>query len=365
MPTMLRRPLSIAVLAIVLIASTSAAVVVRDRSGPTGCAEMADSVGLYPGNNVTMRGVPIGSVTEIEPQNGHVVVRFRLDEAVAFPADVSAVTTSDSIVTDRRLEIPSGRISGPAWDLNRCIPLSRTHTPRSVSDAYAAFDKLSREVTAAAASSPEQRDLVRNAMTKVNDSLRGTSADFNGAVQGLAAALGDPALRDAQLRSLLTNVTELTGFFVARWPDLLLGLTKLGEFAETFDAWFSTLNPAVVETTALTPTLLRLIRTYSPMVFPILDALMPIIDKIPVETIVEILRKIPPVSTGLQGILAAGAAGSGIPVRPPRVRVNAPGAVCAQVNAALPGACVPSPGASGRADVDLVRLVMSSIPGGR
>ncbi|GAA1480794.1 hypothetical protein GCM10009624_12340 [Gordonia sinesedis] len=359
-----RRALIAVVLAIALIASMSAAtaVVTGQRSGPTGCAEMTDAVGLYPGNDLTMRGVRIGSITDIAPQNGHVVVRFRLDDDIAFPADVSAVTTSDSIVTDRRLEIPSGRISGPAWDMRRCIPLSRTHTPRSVSEAYAAFDKLSREVTDAAASSPQQRQLVRDAMNSVNDSLRGTAGDFNDAIRGLAAALGDPALRDTQFRSLLTNVDALTGYFVERWPDLRLGLTKLGEFAETFDAWFSTLNPAIVETTALTPTLLRLIRTYSPLVFGILDALMPILDRIPVQTIVDILRKIPPISAGLQRIVSAGAAGSGIPVAPPRFRVTASDGVCAQVNAVLRGGCAPS-GDAGRVDVDLLRLVLSSVGG--
>lgn len=278
--------------AVALVAALTAMFLGRNDTGRSGCAEMADAVGLYPGNDVTMRGVRIGEVTSIAPSQGHVEVRFDLDDDLAFPADVSAVTTSDSIVTDRHLEIPTGHTGGPAWDMSRCIPLARTHTPKSVSEAYAAFDKLSREVTAAAARSGRQRDIVADAMNQVNDALRGTGPDFNAAIAGLAAALGDPALRDGQLRSLLTNVGELTGFFVQRWPALQLGLTKLGDFAVTFDEWFSVLNPAVVDTTKLTPSLLRLIRTYSPDVFRVLDALVPLLDHIPVDTIVGILRTI-------------------------------------------------------------------------
>ncbi|MCH5644844.1 MlaD family protein [Gordonia sp. ABSL49_1] len=355
-----------ALVAIALVVSVTAMFLGDETDGRSGCAQMADAIGLYPGNDVTMRGVRVGEVTSIAPSQGHVEVRFDLDDGVELPADVSAVTTSDSIVTDRHLEFPSGRVTGPAWDLSQCIPLDRTHTPKSVSEAYAAFDKLSREVTAAASTSGRGRDIVRDAMNRVNESLRGTGPDFNNAVRGLAAALGDPALRDAQLRSLLTNVGELTGFFVERWPALQLGLTKLGEFAVTFDEWFSVLNPAVVDTTKLTPSLLRLIRTYSPDVFKVLDVLVPLLDRVPVETIVGILRKLPPVSAGLQRILAQGAKAGGVTVAPPRVRVAASSpVVCRTVNAAMPGACRPVAGRTDTVDLALVAMVLGTARGGR
>ncbi|GAB26088.1 Mce family protein [Gordonia polyisoprenivorans NBRC 16320 = JCM 10675] len=214
------RRIIVGVLTIAVTVGATLVIVERRAGHVSGCADMADAVGLYPGNDVTMRGVRIGSVTAVSPQAGHVVVRFTLDTPVDFPADVSAVTTSDSIVTDRHLEIPSGRTTGAAWDLRRCIPLARKHTPTSVSAAYAAFDKLASQVTAAASESGERRELVRDSMNRVDATLRGTGADFNAAIAGLAAALGDPGLRDQQLRSLLTNVGELTDFFVQRLPDL-------------------------------------------------------------------------------------------------------------------------------------------------
>lgn len=330
-----------------------------------GCAEMTDSVGLYRGNDVTMRGVPIGKVTDIQPYQGHVRVAFDLHTDVDFPADVSAVTTSDSIVTDRRLEIPSGRVSGAAWDMSRCIPLSRTHTPKSVSDAYASFEKLSREITTAA-NQPGRRDLVRDALTKVNATLAGTGGDFNQAVAGLAAALGDPALRDSQLRRLLTNVDELTQFFIQRWPDLLLGLTNIGKFAQTFDELMTVLNPVVEDTTKLVPPLVRVIRTYSPDIFRLIDAMMPLVDMVPTEAIIDILRKLPIVKAGLQRIMVTGAASGGLRVAPPRVRVPArsSAAVCAYVNRVLPQGCRAAAG-NGGVDVALVQFVLGGAGGRR
>ncbi|WP_084436089.1 MlaD family protein [Aldersonia kunmingensis] len=310
------RSATIAVAAVAVLAVGGIVVMTSADSSVNGCAEMADAVGLYEGNDVTMRGVKIGKVTGVSAEGGHVRVGFRLDREVDFPADVSAVTTSESIVTDRRLEIPSGNIAGPKWDMAECIPLDRTHTPKSVSAAFTAFDKLSEEVTEAAASSPEQQQLVREAMNNLDTSLKGSAGDFNAAVAGLAAALGDPALRDSQLRSLLTNVDELTGYFLTRWPDLELGLTELGSFAETFDAWFTELNPTVVETTKLMPTLLRLIRSYAPNVFAVLDPLVADLDPGQTQAFIDTLNLMPQVSAGLRRIAAAPADGPDLVVKP-------------------------------------------------
>lgn len=310
------RSASIVAAAVAVLAVADIVVVKGTDATIEGCAEMADAVGLYEGNDVTMRGVKIGKVTGVSAEGGHVRVGFRLDREVDFPADVSAVTTSDSIVTDRRLEIPSGKIAGPKWDMAECIPLDRTHTPKSVSAAFTAFDKLSEEVIEAGASSPVQQQLVRDAMNRVNSSLEGSAGDFNASVAELAAALGDPALRDSQLRSLLTNVDQLTGYFVTRWPDLELGLTELGSFAETFDAWFTELNPTVVETTKLMPTLLRLIRTYAPNVFRALDGAVANLDEEQTQHLIDILKQLPQVSAGLRRVVGAPPGGPDLVVKP-------------------------------------------------
>lgn len=351
---------AVVVLALVVAGGYAVARQLDDKQ--TGCAEMADSIGLYPGNNVTLLGVKIGTISDIKPEKGHVRIDFDVNDGVEFPSDVSAVTTSESIVTDRRLEISESYTGGPRWDLSRCIPLDRTHTPKSISAAYASFDKLAHEITTASVQSPQQAKVVRTAMTTLDDSLTGSSGDFNSAVKGLAEALGDPALRDTQLRSLLTNAESLTDFFVERWPDIASGLDHLGEFAVTFDEWFSVLNPTVVDVTALTPSLLRLIRTYSPMVFGILDKVVPLTDDIPVDTIVGALQKLPPVSAGLKRLVAADSGPLPVKVAPPRFAVPATSnsRTCAAVNRALPRSCKPDPAAGG-IDLRLVELVLGSV----
>lgn len=351
---------AVAVAALVLAGGV--AVARQVDSSQSGCAEMADSIGLYPGNNVTLLGVKIGTISDIEPEKGHVRVDFTVDEGIDFPSDVAAVTTSESIVTDRRLEIPQSYTGGPRWDMSRCIPLDRTHTPKSVSAAYTSFNKLAHEITEASAQSPDQAEVVRTAMTTLDDSLSGSSADFNSAVKGLAEALGDPALRDTQLRSLLTNAESLSEFFVERWPDIASGLDHLGEFAVTFDEWFSVLNPTVVDVTALTPSLLRLIRTYAPLVFGVLDKVVPLTDNIPVDDIVAVLQKLPPVSAGLKRLVGAGPWPLPVTVSPPAFAVPASSSsqTCALVNKALPQACQADP-AAGNVDLRLVELVLGSV----
>ena len=156
----------VVVAAIVAVISLIVAAVrtTDSSSSGSGCAIMSDSIGLYPGSNLTLLGVTIGHVTKVAPDNGAVRVDFDVDGGVRFPANVSAVTTSDSIVTDRRLEIPTPYVGGPTWDTARCIPLDRTRTPKSLSQSFDAFDKLSSQLTDVAGRSPEQQQAVGNAL---------------------------------------------------------------------------------------------------------------------------------------------------------------------------------------------------------
>ncbi|KQR97544.1 hypothetical protein ASG12_16705 [Williamsia sp. Leaf354] len=355
---------SVIVVAIVaVIAGCVAAVRASDDASSTsGCAIMSDSIGLYPGSNLTLLGVTIGRVTGVAPSNGHVRVSFSMDSATKLPADVSAVTTSDSIVTDRRLEIPTSYVGGATWDTRNCIPLERTHTPKSLSEAFSAFDKLSAQLTDAGGRSPEQQQAVRTALASVDDSLKGTAEDFNRAVQGLGAALGDPQLRDTQLRSLITNGQQLADFFVQRWPDVRLAVDNVGKFATALGDLTRELNPALVRLTSVVPKLASNLQRFDPILFTLLGLITPLVELLPTDQIVALLKSLPPVMSALQAMAQDKQAGLAITIKPPRVRVPvaSAGVTCAALNRALAGSCRPSPGARESVDTDLVALVLGS-----
>ena len=68
-------------------------------------AQFDSAAGLYEGNTVAVLGMPVGKVTRITPKGGYVEVEFTVDKDVQVPADAQAVTISNSILTDRQIEL--------------------------------------------------------------------------------------------------------------------------------------------------------------------------------------------------------------------------------------------------------------------
>src|SRR6516165_2647269 len=106
------------------------------------CAEFTDAVGLYPGNKVALLGIEVGSTTAIFNKPDHAEVDFTVPADLDLPADVGAVTYSQSIVTYRHIELTKPYTSGPKFTGPGCIKLKSTKTPISVSETFAAIGNL-------------------------------------------------------------------------------------------------------------------------------------------------------------------------------------------------------------------------------
>src|ERR1700742_4239321 len=146
----LRSPSGIAAVVVVIAAVTAAVVIgakiLMPQHTRAMCAEFSDAVGLYPGNKVALLGIEVGSTTAIVNKPDHVEVDFTVPGDLALPADVGAVTYSQSIVTDRHIELTKPYAGGPKFTGPGCIKLKSTKTPISVSDTFAAVGKLADTV---------------------------------------------------------------------------------------------------------------------------------------------------------------------------------------------------------------------------
>ena len=87
--------------------------------------------------------MPVGKVTEITPKGGYVEVEFTVDGDVKVPADVQAVTISNSILTDRQIELTPPYRGGPTLENHDTIGLNRTKTPVEFARVLDVLDKLS------------------------------------------------------------------------------------------------------------------------------------------------------------------------------------------------------------------------------
>ena len=101
------------------------------------------ALSIYEGSEVTVLGVPVGTVTEIEPEGTQVKVTMTYDGDVKFPADASAAVIAPSIVGDRFVQIfPAYKEGDKRLPENAVLKVDRTEVPLELDEIYASLDEL-------------------------------------------------------------------------------------------------------------------------------------------------------------------------------------------------------------------------------
>lgn len=108
----------------------------------TVTAQFDSAAGLYEGNVVAVLGMPVGEVKKIRNKSGYVEVEITVEKGVQIPADVQAATISNSILTDRQIELTPPYRGGPTLQNNDTIGLNRTRTPVEFARVLDVLDKL-------------------------------------------------------------------------------------------------------------------------------------------------------------------------------------------------------------------------------
>ncbi|MEV7687056.1 MlaD family protein [Streptomyces bungoensis] len=111
--------------------------------GYTVRADFAESGGIFPGAEVTYRGVPVGRVGDLRLTGSGISVALRIqDGAPRIPADTLAVVADRSAVGEQYVDLQPRRSGGPYLSDGTPIPRSRTRTPLPVTDLVLSLDRL-------------------------------------------------------------------------------------------------------------------------------------------------------------------------------------------------------------------------------
>lgn len=172
-------------------------------------AQFDNAAGLYEDNTVAVLGMPVGKVTKITPKGGYVEVEFTVAKDVKVPADAQAVTISNSILTDRQVELTPPYRGGPTLENGDTIGLNRTKTPVEFARVLDVLDKLSVSLRGDGHGNGPVADLV-NASAAIVD---GNGQQMKDSLGELSNALrlsadGGAVTRD-QLTTIIRNVSSL------------------------------------------------------------------------------------------------------------------------------------------------------------
>lgn len=207
----------------------------RDRS-ITVTAQFDSASGLYVGNVVAVLGIPVGQVTTVTPKGSYAEVAFTVDESVAIPADVEAVTLSTSILTDRQIELSPPYRGGPKLRNGDIIGLHRTKTPVEFDRVLGMLDKLATSLRGDGAGGGPVADLqnagdgvvtghgeqIRGALDELSRALRlssdggaRTREQVTAIITNLGSLLDAAAGNDAKLREFGSTVRQLSEILAA------------------------------------------------------------------------------------------------------------------------------------------------------
>ena len=176
----------------------------------TVVAYFAQANALYPGDEVAIMGVPVGSVDKVEPAGDKMKVTFHYQSKYAVPANASAVILNPTLVASRNIQLEPPYSGGPVLTDNAVIPIERTQVPVEWDDLR---DSIGKTVSALGPTPEHPKGPLGDTLESLADGLAGKGDEINTSLNSLSTAL--TALNDSRgetfavLRGLATFLTAL------------------------------------------------------------------------------------------------------------------------------------------------------------
>jgi phospholipid/cholesterol/gamma-HCH transport system substrate-binding protein len=189
-------------------------------------ARFAEAGGIYVGNDVTLSGIKVGSVTGISLDDGDALVSFTIDSRYPLGSETSAHIRTGSLLGQRVLTLDSAG----SGTLKRTdpIPATRTSSPYSLSDAVGELTTNTAGTNTAQLNQSldtlsQTLDQIAPQLGPTFDGLTRLSRSLNSRNEGLADLLksasdvtGILSERSQQVNTLILNANDLLGVLVSR-----------------------------------------------------------------------------------------------------------------------------------------------------
>ncbi|BBX01668.1 Mce family protein Mce3D [Mycolicibacterium moriokaense] len=157
----------------------------------TVVAYFENSTGLFAGDHILIRGVPVGKIEAIEPEPERAKVTFWFDSKYKVPADAKAVILAPQLVTGRTIQLTPPYTGGPTMADGAVIPKDRTAVPVEWDDLRVQLERLTELLKP---TSPGEVSTLGALINTAADNLRGQGPTIRDTIIKLSQAvsiLGD------------------------------------------------------------------------------------------------------------------------------------------------------------------------------
>jgi phospholipid/cholesterol/gamma-HCH transport system substrate-binding protein len=243
------RPALAAVL--VLTLAIGAYVAWPSRQGHKLTAYFTSAVGLYPGDDVRIVGVPVGKIDSIEPRPTDVKVTMTVNDGVKVPADAKALVIAPNLVSARFVQLAPAYTGGAVLGDGDQIGLDRTAVPVEWDEVKEQLTQLSQTL------GPRQGGMqgpLANFINQAADTFDGNGDSFRQALRELsqtAGRLGDSrtdlfgTIRNLQV---LVNALSNSNEQIVQFSNHVASVSQvLADSSTGLDSTLGTLNQALAD----------------------------------------------------------------------------------------------------------------------
>lgn len=189
---------------LVLIVAAAVVGVRMLRPGTELTADFDSAVGLYPGSDVQVLGVPVGKVTKVDPVGGKVRVTLLLDEGRKAAPGTGAVVVAPTLVSDRYVQLTEPWVRGPALEDGDRI--TRTAVPVEIDEMY---ESLADVGEALGPNGANRNGALSDFLDAIAENLDGQGASINTMLRDFAQASATVSGVDDDFFATVENLDTL------------------------------------------------------------------------------------------------------------------------------------------------------------
>lgn len=260
--TWLRRTLAV-VLAVLL--AVGVYLVWPSRGGHRVVAYFPTAVGLYPGDDVRIVGVPVGRIDAIQPRAQDVKISMTLDDGIQVPANAQAIIIAPNLVSARFIQLTPAYTDGDVLADGAEIGLDRTGVPVEWDEVKEQLTALSTQlgpqegglqgpltqfVNQAADTFDNNGDSFREALRELSQTagrLGDSRTDLFGTIRNLQVLVNALSNSNEQIVQFTNHVSSVSQVLAASTQDLDATLGALNQALGDVRGLLSESNASLIQ----------------------------------------------------------------------------------------------------------------------
>lgn len=174
------------------------------RPGTELTAEFDSAVGLYPGSDVQVLGVPVGKVTAVKPVGDKIKVTMKIDEGQKVAPRTGAVVVAPTLVSDRYVQLTEPWVSGPS--IKDGTTIAQTAVPVEIDEMYRSLADVGEQLGPNGAN---RNGALSDFLTALAKNLDGQGASINKMIGNFSDASATIAGFDQDFFATVRNLDTL------------------------------------------------------------------------------------------------------------------------------------------------------------